>query len=370
MRFHGKEEIFPNKVKRIRELNTFFIGGGEKMKNYSLKNWSWMSAVSALAIMAYLPAQSAWAAGKYPSKPVQIIVARGTGGSSDSGARGIQPYLQKALGVSVVVNNVAGAGGIVGANKAYDSPADGYTILLGSNSDLVRYRMNATQTRFGAEYLKAFIPLASFINNDVGALCVNKTGPFKSFADVLAKAKQERVTIGIGGGVGSTDHLTVLLIEKYFGGSWTVIPYPSGGEAAAALLGGHIDAGSFGITGAADPAKFRLVAQSGPKRVPEIPADVPTYVELGQKDLVMDYHLGFFLKVGTDPAIVKTLEEAIMKAATSPEFKKWAASTQTPAGDPWDSKAWTEYLQQADKNAVVILPMLEKSLKELQQGKK
>lgn len=340
------------------------------MERYSVKCWLWMSAIAALVIMVSFPSQIVSAAEKFPSKPVQIIVARGTGGSSDSGARAIQPHLQKALGVSVVVTNIQGAGGIVGANKAYDNPADGHTILLGSNSDLVRFRMNASQTRFGAEYLKAFIPVASFINNDVGALCVNKTGPYKSFADLLAKSKQERVTVGIGGGVGSTDHLTVLLIEKYFGGNWTVIPYPSGGEAAAALLGGHIDAGSFGITGAADPAKFRLLAQSGPRRVPEIPADVPTYVELGQKELVMDYHLGFFVKMGTDPAVIKILEEATMKAATSPEFKKWAASTQTPAGDPWDSRAFSEYLKQADQNAVVILPMLEKSLKELQQGKK
>ncbi len=339
-----------------------------------MKRRSWkcdILVLAAVAVMtiAYLSVSDALAAAKYPGKPVQIIVARGTGGSSDSGARGIQPYLQKALGVSVIVNNIPGAGGIVGANKAYDSPADGYTILLGSNSDLVRYRMNATQTRFGAEYLKAFLPVASFVNNDVGALCVNKNSSFKNFADLLAKAKKDRVTVGIGGGVGSTDHLTVLLIEKYFGGKWTVIPYPSGGEASAALLGGHIDAGSFGITGAADPAKFRLLAQSGPTRVPEIPADVPTYVELGQKDLVMDYHLGLFLKIGTDPAVLKTLEAATMKAATSPEFKKWAANTQTPVGDPWDSKAWSEYLRQADQNAVVILPMLEKSLRELQQGK-
>lgn len=339
------------------------------MKRHLWKRDFRILAAATVVMIGWLFSSNAWAADKYPSKPVQIIVARGTGGSSDSGARGLQPHLQKALGVSVIVNNVPGASGIVGANKAYNSPADGYTILLGSNSDLVRYRMNATQTSFGAEYLKAFIPVVSFVNNDVGALCVNKNSSFKTFADLLAKAKKERVTVGIGGGVGSTDHLTVLLIEKYFGGTWTVIPYPSGGEASAALLGSHIDAGSFGITGAADPAKFRLVAQSGPKRVPEIPADVPTYVELGQKDLVMDYHLGLFVKIGTDPAVVKTLEAAAMKAATSPEFKKWAASTQTPVGEPLDSKAWSEYLHQADQNAIMILPMLEKSLKELQQGK-
>ena len=240
--------------------------------------------------------------------------------------------------------------------------------MIGSNSDLVRYHMNATQTRFGARYLDAFVPIGAFVNEDVGAICVNKGSKFKTFADLLAKAKADRVTVGIGGGVGSTDHLTILLIGKYFGGTWQVVPFPSGGEAAAAVLGNHIDAGSFGITGAADPAQFRLLAQSGPKRVRQLP-DVPTYVELGQADLVMDYHLGLFVKAGTDPLVVKTLEAALLKAATDPGFKKWAEDTRTPAGDPWGSKTFADYLAQADKNALVILPMLEQSLKEL-QGKK
>jgi tripartite-type tricarboxylate transporter receptor subunit TctC len=327
------------------------------------------TAILAAALLTFLSAQSAWAQAKFPTKPVQMVVARAPGGSSDAGARGLQPFLQKVLGVSVVVNNIAGASGIVGTNKVYDSPADGYTLLIGSNSDLVRYHMNATQTKFGASFLKGFVPLAAFVNEDVGALCVNKSSDFKTFADLLAKAKKDRVTVGIGGGVGSTDHLVVLMIEKYFGGNWQVVPFPSGGEAAASLLGSHIDAGSFGITGAADSAKFRLLAQSGPKRVRQIP-DVPTYVELGQKDLVMDYHLGLFVKIGTPPAIMKTLETAILTAANDPGFKKWAEDTKTPTGAAWDAKTFTEYMQQADKNSALILPMLEKSLKELQQGGK
>ncbi len=333
-----------------------------------MPNGKFLVLLLTVAVLVGLALPTAWAQGKYPAKPVQLVIARAPGGSSDAGARGFQPFLQKALGVPVVVNNIAGASGIVGTNKVYDSPADGYTLLLGSNSDLVRYHMNATQTRFGASYISAFVPLGAFVNEDVGAICVNKNSKFKTFADLLAKAKSERVTVGIGGGVGSTDHLTVLLIEKYFGGTWQVVPFPSGGEAAAALLGSHIDAGSFGITGAADPAQFRLLAQSGPKRVRQLP-DVPTYVELGQKDLVMDYHLGLFVKADTDPQVLKILREAFMKAAADPGFKKWAENTKTPIGEPWDAATFTDYLVQADKNALVILPMLEASLKEL-QGKK
>ena len=322
-----------------------------------------------MAMIACLPAKDASAAAKYPSKPVTIVVAGGTGGSQDSGQRGIQPYLQKALGVSVVVNNLPGAGGVVGANKVYDSPADGYTLLSGANAYLLRYRMDSNQSPFGADFLKAFTSLGSFINEDVGVLCVNKSSSFKTFADVLAKAKNDRVTIGIGGGMASTDHLTVLLLQKYFGGNWTIVPYPSGGEAAAALLGNHIDAGHFGVTGAGDPDKFRILAQSGPKRVRQLPADIPTYVDLGQKDLVVDWHLGLFVKKETAPAIVNTLESALMKAANDPGFRQWAEKTKTPIGDFWDAKKSADYLQFADRNTILILPLLQQSLKELQQGK-
>ena len=326
-----------------------------------------MLAFMALGMMVYLPALNGWAADKYPSKPVQIIVSRATGGASDIAPRGIQPYLQKALGVSIVIINVPGAGGIVGTNRAYDSPADGYTLLQGSNSDLVRFRMFASQTRFGAEFLKAFIPIAAYVNEDVDVLCVNKSSPYKTFADILAKAKKDGVNVGIGGALGSNSHLVLLLLEKYFGGKWTIVPFQSSGESAASLLGNHIDAGCFS-TVAADPNNFRLLAQDGAKRISPIP-DVPTFVELGQKALVVNNNFGFFVKVGTDPAIVKTLEAAVIKAANDPGYKKWAVDTKWPTGEPCDQKTWAEYLRVADQNAVTILPILEKSLKELQQGK-
>lgn len=338
------------------------------MEKRSSRNLFMVPALAVAAFTAFLPASNLGAQDKYPTKPITMVVARATGGSSDTGARGIQPFLQKALGVTVVVSNVAGASGIIGTNKVYDSPSDGYTVLIGSNSDLVRFHMNATQTKFGSGYIKAFTAIGSFLNEDVGGLCVNKSSAYKTFADLLAKAKKSSATVGIGGGVGSTDHLTVLMIEKYFGGNWTVVPYPSGGEAAAALLGNHIDAGSFGVTGAADPDKFRILAQSGPKRIAFLP-DVPTYVELGEPDMVMDYHLGLFVKSDTPPAIVKTLETALTTAANDPAFKKWALETKTPVGPYWDAKTFSSYLVQADKNAIMILPILQKSLDEM-QGKK
>ena len=153
--------------------------------------------VLTFVMATFLSVYDAGAAAKYPSRPIQVVVPRSTGGAMDNVARGIQPYFQKNIGVSVAINNVVGAAGIIGTNKVYDSPADGHMLLIGSNSDLVRYRMTGTQTHFGTEFLKGFIPICSILNGDVGALCVNKNSPYKSFADIVAKAKKDGVVVGI-----------------------------------------------------------------------------------------------------------------------------------------------------------------------------
>ena len=228
--------------------------------------------------------------------------------------------------------------------------------------------MMAAQTHFGGELLKAFTPVAAWLTGDANAICVQKNSPFKSFDDLAAKAKRDDVTIGIGGGVGSLDHLTALAIELAYGGRWTIVPFQGGGEAAAALLGGHIDSLCVNLAGAADPTKFRLLAHTGSKRFSEVP-DVPCFVEFGHKSLDMNYNVGALVKRETDPAIVKALENAILMASNDPGFKKWAKDSKTPVGEPFDINAWTGFLKNTDQNVMKILPMMEESLKKLQQGK-
>jgi tripartite-type tricarboxylate transporter receptor subunit TctC len=307
-------------------------------------------------------------AAKYPAKPVTVIVPAATGGSMDNTTRAVQPYVQKHLGITVVVSNLPGASGVIGANKVYDSPADGYTLLAGTNAHLQRFRLMANQTHFGGDMNKAFIPIGSWLNGDANAMCVRKDSPYKTFDDLVAKAKKEGVTVGLSGGVGAMDHLLVLVIGKVYGGQWTVIPFLSGGEVAAALLGGHIDSGCLGLAGAADPAKFKLLVHSGSIRLPELP-DVPTFVELGKKSLDMGYCVGAMAKQGTDPEIVRILEDAFVKAANDPGFRNWAKETKTPIGEPRDAKAWGEFMKNADASLVEIMPMLEEALKKTQSGK-
>jgi hypothetical protein len=81
------------------------------------------------------------------------------------------------------------------------------------------------------------------------------------------------------------------------------------------------------------------------------------------------YQVGAVVKKGTPPDVVKTLEEAFMKAANDPAFVKWARDTKTPAGEPYDSKGWGDHLRNMDVGLAQVMPMLEESLKKMQQGK-
>jgi tripartite-type tricarboxylate transporter receptor subunit TctC len=324
-------------------------------------------ALLAQILVAFLWVPLGCGGEKYPSKPVNLIVPSGVGGSTDTVTRGIKPYFEKYLGTVVTVTNLPGADAVLGLNKVFDSPPNGYTVAVMSSAQVPRMRMHLKETHFG-DLLNGFTPVASWLNGDSNAVCVQKDSPYKSFDDVVAKAKQGGVNVGLGSGMGGTDHIAIILIRKIYGGNWQVIPFPSGGEVAAALLGGHIDVGMLGISGAADPAKFRLLVHAGSKRLSLAP-DVPSFVEFGHKSLDLSFKVGAGVKKGTDPAIIKTLEDALLKAANDPGFKKWAQETKTPVEEPNDSKMWTAYLESFDSYIQEILPTLLKELEAVQKGK-
>ena len=308
-------------------------------------------------------------AGKFPTKLVTLLVPYNTGGSMDNAARGIQPYLQRHLGVPVVVMNLPGANGILGMNKVYDGPADGHTVLVAANSYFMHARLYAGQTRFEGDIFKAFAPVASWHNGDAQVICVKKESPIKNFDDLVAKAKGPGVTFGLGGGMGGTDHFVALAIQKVYGGLWTIVPYQSGGELAASILGGQIDTGPVGIaTAAGSQNLFRALVHTGAKRIVHLP-DCPTFVELGQKSLDIGYHVGGMVKRGTDPEIISILEQGILKAANDPDFRKWAENTKTPAGEPYNTQTWREYLENVNQSTAGVVPLMQESLRQLQKGK-
>lgn len=302
----------------------------------------------------------------YPVKPITFVVPFAPGGSNDVATRGIQPYIQKYLGVPVLVENLSGSSGILGANKVYDSNNDGYVVLSLANTSMYRPKLMPDVTKFGDSMLESFIPVAAWMTGDANAIVVQKTSSINSLSILVEEAK-DGLTIGIGGGIGSSDHASALVLIEAIGGDWTVVPYGGGAEVAAALLGGHIDVAMLGVAGAVDTSNFNLLAITSQERIKHYP-DLPTFKELGYSDIDLSYVVGAAVPVGTPMEVVDILEDAIEKAFNDPDFQSWAEAAEVPIGQFFNREKFKAYLEEYTGNIDNILPIMIESMQQIQSG--
>ena len=311
------------------------------------------------------------AATKYPEKPVTIVVGFGAGGGVDTAARGLQPYLQKYLGGTVLVENKPGSNALIATNYVGQSKPDGYTLLAGANGMALNSMLFPDSYKLGKPFQEALIPIYSWVNADGNGILVKKDSPFKTIDDLAAEAKKRSVKMAIAGGMGSTDQVTVLMLQKVYGGQWTIIPMESASEVAAAVEGGKVDAGSGSPASASmDPAQLRMLAVTTEKRSTRWP-ETPTFAELGKPELTIIFVVGVMAPSNTPPEIVKKLGEAFDKARNDPEFIAWAKKTNQPIGtEGWKADKFKNYLKTYQDNMQKILPDIQAQIKAAQGTKK
>lgn len=263
------------------------------------------------------PAQAAAAGDKYPSKPVTIICVHGVGGGTDVFSRAIAMTLAKALKQSVVVNNVTGASGATGQAYVAKQPADGYTIMAnGSDIEINDVLKRGDTTR------NDFTPIGR-VQHDQGALWVKADSPYKTIQDLLqaVKANPDKVKFGIVNAMAFDDVLLGTFGDA-LGVKLNTVPFQSGSESLAAVLGGHVDV-MYDEPGPAwgtfEAKKIRPLMTFTEKRLP-LMEDVPTSVELGY-NVTLGIWRGLWVKKGTPDPIVKTLETSVKKAAEDPIYK-------------------------------------------------
>jgi len=326
-------------------------------------------ALSATLCFIVFSEEAMSADAKYPTKPINMIIGFRPGGALDTMGRGMAPYLQKHIGVSVTVQNRTGAGGANANNYLYGLKPDGYNVLVGM-SDSAIYFKTYKESHVFPDFLKAFIPVASWLNDDGNAIFTYLDSPFKTFDDVVNASKTRRVTIGFSGGMGSSDHAIALLINKSYKTNLAIVPYESGGDTVAAIMGKHVDVGIVGLSSeAADPERMRCLATTLGTRFVTV-KDAPTFTELGHPDLEMGFHVGMFVRTGTPDPIIAKLEGALQKGFNDPAFQEWAKKTGKPIGDFWGRKQFTTFMAKFDKDIDAIIPLLRESLKEVQTGTK
>jgi tripartite-type tricarboxylate transporter receptor subunit TctC len=316
-------------------------------------------AVTALAAAALATAAgSALAQGSYPDKPVKIVVAFTPGGPTDVVARMIAQKLSTKWGQQVVVENKAGAAGVIGSEFVAKAPADGYTLLMATAGNLVVNQHLYKNMRF--DPVKDFTPIAQTAGVDF-VLVTQPTAPFNNVKELIAAAKAKPQTItSATSGNGGAPHLAAALFENEAGVNLSLVPYKGTADAVNAVLSGQtqldFDAASQ-VVPHVKAGKLKALAVLGTKRSPLLP-DVPTMAEAGLPKYNFSNWFGLVGPARMPKDVVDKLQKDVAEALNDPELRAryqtlglQAPAVTTPAQFAnliqADSAKWAATIQQA-----------------------
>lgn len=284
-----------------------------------MKKMKWF-LVSILCCSTFVMVSWGIASAAFPERQIEIVVPFGVGGGSDTAARALGEGLKPLLKVPLVITNMPGGAGTKGMLHVAQQPADGYTVLVVTTSHLI----DAVKPKTRAHILKDFDPIMR-IQWDTTVVFVSGDSKFKSIKDLADYGKKKpRFLKFAGTSPGAWAEIQTVAFFKKLGVEVTFVPFESGAETKAAILGGHIHgaceelAETFPLVQAGE---LRALAVIMEKRHPALP-DVPCTPELG-----IDYTHGLMralaVKKGTPPDRIKYLHDVIKKALDTPVYKKF-----------------------------------------------
>jgi len=285
-----------------------------------------------LTLLTALPALSllapfASAQGRYPERPIKLMVAFSAGGVNDVVARQWAERVRTLLG-TVVVENQGGGSGTIATGEVARAAPDGYTILLGSTSTMVLNPM--TMAKVPYDPAKDFVPI-SIIAVSTTSIVVHASVPAKNLKELIAYVKANPGKLSYGSaGSGTMSNLSGELFKQLTGLNDLVhIPYKGAGPGITDLVSGHIPIMTPNITGQVlelhRSGRIRILAVNGAQRLSAAP-DIPTAIEEGVPNMIGLLFLGLFAPAATPKPIVDRITEATHAAATDPEFQKVLAN--------------------------------------------
>jgi tripartite-type tricarboxylate transporter receptor subunit TctC len=290
------------------------------------------SIVVALALAALgLPGDSV-AQEPYPNRPITVVVPFPPGGQADLNARPAAAALERVLKSPVGVVNRTGAAGAVGMTSVANARPDGYTLLLALSSISIIPEADKLFDRKPAYTMDQLAPIA-LLSADPTILVVPADRPWKSVKDLVEDAKRRPGQIAFSSsGVYGTLHLAMEMFAHAADVKLKHIPYNGAGPALTAILGGQVDllaSGPAVVVPHIKSGKLRPLAGWGDKRVDALP-DVPTFKELGYKDVEFYIWAGLFAPAGTPAPILAALRDAMREAVQDPDYKAAMAKLETP----------------------------------------
>jgi len=274
-------------------------------------------------VLATLAVSPAMAQESFPNRAISMIVAFPPGGVADITGRPTAAAMEKILKQPVSVLNRPGAAGAVGNSAVANAKPDGYTILMALSSISVIPAADELFNRKPAYSLDQFAPIA-LITADPTILVVHPSLPAKSLKELvaIAKSKPGQMSFSSSGIYGAL-HMPMEMFLHATKLKMRHVPTTGGGPAITALLGGHVEmtaGGPAAISAHVKSGKMRTIVGWGAERHPSFP-DVPTFKELGYKDVEYYIWAGMFAPRGTPEPVMKVLRDAARRAAQDPDFK-------------------------------------------------
>jgi tripartite-type tricarboxylate transporter receptor subunit TctC len=282
-------------------------------------------------------AHTSWAAEPFPVKPVRFIIPYAAGGGPDVQARILGPRLGEALGQAIVVENKVGAAGVMAAQYVAQVPADGYTLLMGSNTHLIQ-KIMLPDLKF--EPIGDFAPISNMAVSPT-VMVVRADAPYKTVQELIIAAKASPGKMNYGsGGIGTAAHLGGATLVSLAGLQVTHIPLKGSVEITASLMRGDIDF-AFPVAATGVPqvkgGTLRALAVTSRTRLKELP-DVPTLQEVLRSELaVQESWFGMWAPARTPPDVIAKIFLAVSKALRDPALRasfEASGSTATPSESP------------------------------------
>lgn len=278
--------------------------------------------VGALAVMTMTLPHYALAQAAYPNKPIRLVVPFVPGGVTDTSGRLIADQLSKRLGQQVIVDNRPGASGNIGTQLVATSPPDGYTLVLAFDGTMVINPHVFEKTPF--DTVRDFSPVGK-IGDAVIILVANPAVPVKTLQDVIALSKSQAGGLSYGtSGTGGTPHIAGESLKIKTGANLVHVPYKGGGQALTDVIGGSIPLVYTAIAsahGQIKAGKVRAIAVSSAQRSPSLP-DVPTFIESGVPDFVINSWVGLLAPAKTPKAIIDKLNTELNAVLNDPETRE------------------------------------------------
>lgn len=281
------------------------------------KRSGWMTGVLGFSLMlgaGPAPAQD------YPTRPITVISPYAAGGPSDIAIRSISDRLSQSLGQTIVIENVAGAGGLTGTTRAARAAPDGYTLLVNQNGLLISALLNPSAS---IDVLKDLTAIG-MVNVSYSFLVGRPDIPAKTVSELVMWMKGPGKPVKFAHpGIGSVAHLQAVLFSKAAGADATLISYRGGGQAMNDVVGGHADlvwAAPATAASLIEAGKIQAFGFGAPRRHPPQP-NVPTFGEAGYPQLEIQFWQALFAPAGTPKPVIDRLNRALRETLAAPKVK-------------------------------------------------